>query len=50
MERNKEMVNGILDVLSLHQSRNLRSLKDEFKAKRSVGRPRRRRLDDFENV
>jgi len=48
-ERNNEMVTGTLNVLSLHQSGSLRNLKDELKAKRSIGRPRRRWLDDVEN-
>jgi len=48
-ERNNVMVTGTLNVLSLHQSGSLRNLKDELKAKRSIGRPRRRWLDDAEN-
>jgi len=48
-ERNNEMVTGTLTVLSLHQSRSPRNLKNEFKAKRSIGRPRRRWLDNVEN-
>ena len=48
-ERNNEMVTGTLNVLSLHQSGSLRKLKDELKAKRPVGRPRRRWLDNVEN-
>jgi len=48
-ERNNEMVTGTLNVLSLHHSGSLRKLKDELKAKRSIGRPRRRWLDNVEN-
>ena len=48
-EWKNEMVTGTWNVLSLHQSRSLRILKDELKAKRSVGRPRRRWLDNAKN-
>jgi hypothetical protein len=48
-ERNNEMVTGTLNVLSLHQSGSLRNLKDELKTKRSIGRPRKRWLDNAEN-
>jgi hypothetical protein len=48
-ERNNEMVTATWNVLSLHQSGSLRNLKDELKAKKSTGRPRRRWLDNVEN-
>ena len=48
-ERNNEIVTGTSNVLSLHQSGSLRNLKYELKAKRSIGRPRRRWLDDVKN-
>jgi hypothetical protein len=48
-ERNNEVVTGTLNVLSLHQSRSPRNLKDELNAKSSIVRPRRRWLDDVEN-
>jgi hypothetical protein len=48
-ERNNENVTLTLNVLSLHQSRGLRYLKDELKAKRSIGRPIMRWLENVEN-
>jgi hypothetical protein len=48
-ERNNEMVTGTLNVLSLHQSRSPRNLKTELNVKRSIGRPKKRWLEDVKN-